>query len=168
MNYHNITKDDMLNGSGLRVCLWLSGCNHHCKGCQNPETWSLKSGIDFNMEAEEELFEILGQDYISGITFTGGDPFHEANLSEVNRLVTKVRTNYGKKKNIWIYTGYRYEDVLDDHDKIEILKKIDVLVDDKFVMKLADVSYPYAGSINQRVIDVPKSLEKGDVVLWKL
>lgn len=83
MNYHNITHDDMLNGVGLRVVLWCSGCSHNCHNCQNPQTWDINSGISFDEKAKEELFSELSKDYISGITFSGGDPLHENNLQTI-------------------------------------------------------------------------------------
>ena len=91
MNYHNITKDDMLNGEGLRVVLWVSGCTHHCHNCQNPITWDVAGGLRFDEAAENELFEALAKPYCSGITFSGGDPLHPFNRDEVFRLMKKIR-----------------------------------------------------------------------------
>ena len=87
MNYHDITKEDMLNGEGIRVVLWVSGCNHHCKNCQNPITWDAQGGLPFDEAAEEELFEALDKPFIDGITFSGGDPLFPENRSEVFRLI---------------------------------------------------------------------------------
>ena len=111
MNYHNITYPDMNNGDGLRVVLWLSGCNHHCMNCQNPQTWNPDSGIKFDSAAKEELFRELEKDYISGITFTGGDPLHENNVDEVLSLVYEIKDKY-PNKTIWIYSGYTLENTL--------------------------------------------------------
>lgn len=181
MHYHNITSDDMLNGSGLRVCLWCSGCEHHCDSCQNPQTWDKDSGIEFDEMAERELFEKLSNAYISGVTFTGGDPLHENNLITVLRLCKKIRLLFGSTKTIWIYSGYTWGQIMspvvtDDfnpdrdktiHNRAEIVKMADVLVDGRFEKDKADLTYPYAGSTNQRVIDVQKSLEEGEIVLWR-
>ena len=133
MNYHNITYPDMNNGEGLRVVLWLSGCSHKCKGCQNPQTWDANSGIPFDESAKEELFRELDKDYISGLTLTGGDPLFESNLDGVLDLVTEVNKRHNTvqyidenaqknhnmlninankirllspQKTIWLYTGY--------------------------------------------------------------
>ena len=106
MNYHDIKHDDMNNGPGLRVTLFVSGCDHHCKECQNPETWSTESGIPFDKEAKDEIFEQLDKDYISGITFSGGDPLNKNNRAEVFTLIHQIRNKYGSTKSIWIYTGY--------------------------------------------------------------
>lgn len=162
MKYHNITKDDMLNGDGLRVVLWVSGCSHHCEGCQNPMTWNPYDGLEFDDSAEQELFDELSKDYISGITFSGGDPMHVNNYWEVMQLCMKIKDKY-PNKTIWLYTGYKWEQIQYE----EIMKYIDVLVDGKFVKKKKDVNYHWAGSTNQRVIDVQKSLKKRKVVLYE-
>ena len=177
MNYHNISYPDQNNGDGLRVVLWLSGCSHHCKGCQNPQTWNTNSGIPFDEKAKEELFRELENDYISGITFSGGDPLHENNLDEVLKLICEIRDKFSDK-TIWLYSGYRFEEcILEIGELVHnhnynrfrrqcILKECDVLVDGKYIDELRDISLHWRGSINQRVIDVQESLKKGEIVLW--
>lgn len=105
MNYLQITHEDVCNGEGLRVVLWLSGCSHHCYNCQNPQTWNPDNGIPFDESAKQEIFNELSKDYISGITFSGGDPLYEYNLDEVLKLVKQIRNLY-PDKTIWLYTGY--------------------------------------------------------------
>lgn len=161
MNFHNITHDDMLNGSGLRVVLWVSGCNHKCEGCQNPQTWDCKSGIPFDAEAKEELFEELGKDYISGVTFSGGDPLHRNNLQKVVELVEEIKTIF-KDKTVWIYTGYKWEDV---KYMTQLWKNVDVLVDGEFEKDKLDINYHWGGSTNQRVIDVQQTLANQHIIL---
>ena len=160
MNYHNITKDDMLNGDGLRVVLWVSGCTHHCEGCQNPITWDLAGGLPFDEAAEEELFEALSRPHISGITFSGGDPLHPFNRSEVFRLMKKCKELF-PEKTVWVYTGFLWEDVKD----IEDIKFADVLADGRFVKELNDNNLHWVGSSNQKIINVPQSLEENKVIL---
>lgn len=155
MNYHNITKEDMLNGDGLRVVLWVAGCNHQCKGCHNPITWDENGGLPFDKEAEDELFEALDKPHIDGITFSGGDPLFPANRSEVLRLVKKTREKF-PQKTIWLYTGYKWDDVR-DLDGIEL---VDVLVDGEFVEELKDNNLHWVGSANQRVLNVKALLNK--------
>ena len=155
MNYHNITKEDMLNGDGLRVVLWVAGCNHQCKGCHNPITWDGNVGLPFDKEAEDELFEALDKPHIDGITFSGGDPLFPANRSEVLRLVKKTREKF-PQKTIWLYTGYKWDDVK-DLDGIEL---VDVLVDGEFVEELKDNNLHWVGSANQRVLNVKALLNK--------
>lgn len=167
MNYHNIKKCDMLNGSGIRVSLWVSGCEHNCNQCQNPQTWDINSGIPFDQEAEKELFEAVKKDYISGITFTGGDPLHKSNLEDVLNLVNKIRLSL-PNKNIWIYSGYSWEDINQDDKRREIVSNCDVLVEGRYIDELRDVSLKWRGSPNQRVIDVKKSISENGVVLYDI
>lgn len=160
MRYHNITKDDMLNGDGLRTVLWVAGCSHGCKNCQNPITWDICGGITFDEAAKEEIFAELRNDYVSGITFSGGDPLHMQNRGEVGELIQEIHEKY-PDKTIWVYTGYTWEEVMD----LPYLKMVDVLVDGEFVEELKDVTLHWKGSSNQRVIDVKKTLATGEVVL---
>ena len=160
MNYHNITKDDMLNGDGLRVVLWVAGCNHQCEECQNPITWDITGGLLFDEAAEQELFEALDKSYISGITFSGGDPLHPFNRCEVFRLMKKVKDLY-PTKTIWVYSGFLWE----DFSKFEEMKYVDVFVDGRFIKTLKDDKLQWVGSSNQRIIDVQKTLASGQVVL---
>lgn len=140
INYHDITHDDMNNGDGLRVVLWLSGCSHHCYNCQNPQTWNPDNGIPFDEDAKQEIFEELSKYYISGITFSGGDPLNEHNIIEVLSLIREIRDKYpilknsdskkvrnfvdfwhensneihisSKPKTIWLYSGFTWEQIM--------------------------------------------------------
>ena len=161
MRYHNITTDDMLNGDGLRTVLWVAGCMHRCVGCHNPITWDIDGGIPFDEAAEEELFRKLSADYISGVTFSGGDPLHPHNREEITRLAKKCRELF-PQKTIWLYTGFLWEDVCD----LDVIQYLDVLVDGKFVKDLFDGKLHWKGSSNQRVIDVPETLKLGKIVLF--
>ena len=188
INYHNITHDDMNNGDGLRVVLWLSGCSHHCYNCQNPQTWNPNSGIQFDESAKQEIFNELSKDYISGITFSGGDPLHENNLDEVLKLVQEISISF-PQKTVWLYTGYTWnfimnyeltsnfteEDVLFDYHmkkdfkmikRKNIIKLVNVLVDGKYIDEQKDFTLKWKGSKNQRVIDVKQSLAQNKVVLY--
>ena len=147
MKYHNITNDDLLNGDGLRTILWVSGCNHYCPGCQNPVTWNPDDGIEFDAQAEQELWSYIDKDYCSGLTLSGGDPMFPRNRSRIHKLCRDFRKRYGDSKTIWMYTGYRLEEI--KHEPV--LKLIDVIVDGEFVQALADVNYHWGGSTNQRV-----------------
>ena len=154
MYYHDIKHDDMNNGDGLRVTLFVSGCSHHCDGCQNPETWSPSSGIEFDEEALNEIFDYLSKDYISGLTLSGGDPLYFGNLKDIENLCKIVKKTF-PNKTIWIYTGYTLEEIFSgsNQDRKRIVEKYcDVLVEGKFKKELADVSYHWAGSTNQKVI----------------
>ena len=184
MNYHNITYPDMNNGDGLRVVLWLSGCSHHCYNCQNPQTWDVNSGIPFDESAKEELFRELDKDYISGLTLSGGDPLHEANLDSVLDLVNEIRLSF-PNKSIWIYSGYTWEecqpfseegllkgsDFAPNLQKIlqkrqEIISKCDVMVDGRYIDSKRNVQAKWRGSDNQHVIDIKQSLQQNKLILY--
>lgn len=155
MRYHNITKDDMLNGDGLRVVLWVAGCAHCCKGCQNPVTWDPNGGVPFDDAAKQEIFEQLDKDYISGITFSGGDPLHQANRSDVRAFMEEVKEKY-PNKTIWLYTGDVWENIL----HYPVMQYADVLVDGEYMCEKRDTKLLWKGSSNQRVIDVKKTLRQ--------
>ncbi|ROR22100.1 anaerobic ribonucleoside-triphosphate reductase activating protein [Mobilisporobacter senegalensis] len=161
MRYHNITKDDMLNGDGLRVVLWVAGCTHACKECQNPVTWDINGGILFDEAAKEEIYRELRHSHNSGITFSGGDPLHPVHREEVGELIKELRSEF-PKKSIWVYTGFTWDEIKDIH----FMKDIDVLVDGKFVAELKDPKLYWRGSSNQNVIDVKKTIETGNMVLY--
>lgn len=193
MNYIKIDTEDVCNGDGLRVVLWLSGCSHHCYNCQNPQTWDANSGILFDESAKEELFKELNKDYISGLTLTGGDPLYEANLDGVLSLVNKIRLSL-PEKTIWLYSGYKVEKIYNNkfilspsaHDianiepdyivveesnkdrlRSEIISKCTVMVDGQYMDSKRDITLQWRGSSNQRVINVQQSIQKGEIVLWK-
>jgi anaerobic ribonucleoside-triphosphate reductase activating protein len=160
MRYHNITKDDMLNGDGLRVVLWTAGCSHGCKECHNPVTWDPNGGLEFDDVAKKEIFDELDKNHIAGITFSGGDPLHTSNREQVQELAKEIKEKY-PTKTIWLYTGYLWEEIKD----LELVGSLDVVVDGKFEIAKRDVQLHWKGSSNQRVIDVQKTLQSGSVVL---
>jgi len=158
MKYHDITKDDMKNGDGLRVVLWVSGCPHHCKGCHNPITWDPDDGIIFDEKAKQEIYDELDKDYISGLTISGGDPLSAYNFEEVCDFVEDVKERY-PNKTIWIYTGFTFEQLMNRDPQLDegLFTSIDVLVDGEFVESLKDPKLLWKGSSNQRVIDTKKT-----------
>ena len=162
MNYHDIVHDDILNGEGLRVTLFVSGCSHNCFNCQNPQTHSPTSGIKFDEKALDEILNELNKEYISGLTLSGGDPIYYDNRAKIYTICKKVKELY-PSKTIWLYTGYLWEDIKD----LLLIKYVDVLVDGRFIEALKDENYPWAGSRNQRVIDVQKSLKDKKVILYE-
>lgn len=158
MRYHNITKDDMKNGEGLRVVLWLSGCDHKCPGCQNPITWNPDDGLIFDEAAEKEIFDQLEKEYIAGITFSGGDPLHESNIDGVSKLIVKIRSLY-PRKNIWLYSGYTYEYLKHseesiDQKRLDIVQHCDVFCDGPYIKELKDNNIHWVGSSNQKVLRI--------------
>lgn len=161
MNYQKITRYDVANGPGIRVVLWVSGCNHKCKGCHNAGTWDKLSGSPFTLETLTELLEYIDQPFIKGLTFSGGDPLYPDNREDVTLIAKIVKEAY-PDKSIWLWTGYLYEDI----QNLEVLDYIDVVVDGPYMEQLRDITLPYSGSSNQRVIDVRKSKESGKVTLY--
>jgi anaerobic ribonucleoside-triphosphate reductase activating protein len=160
MNYHNITTDDMLNGDGLRVVLWTAGCTHQCKNCHNPVTWDINGGIPFDDAAKAEIYHELEKDYISGITFSGGDPLHPANRQAITDLAKEIKETF-PSKTLWLYTGFEWEEV----SSLAIMNYLDVLVDGRYIDEQRNTNLYWRGSANQRVIDVPETLSTGSVVL---
>lgn len=150
----------MLNGDGLRVVLWVAGCSHACPGCHNPVTWDPDGGLPFDGQAKQEIFTELEKDYVSGITFSGGDPLHAANRDMVTELAKEIKSLY-PGKTIWLYTGYLWKEV----KTLEIMEYVDVLVDGRFEEEKKDNTLHWKGSANQSVIDVKKTMETGKVVL---
>ena len=172
MNYQNITKTDFVNGKGVRVVLWTSGCTLACKNCHNPESWDESSGKPFDIEAKKELFEAIGKSYIKGLTLSGGHPLEEYNLEDVYNLLKEVKSTF-PNKDIWLYTGLSWENIIytkESTNYSELRKSIvslcDVLVDGRYMDELRDISLPWRGSSNQRVIDVQKSLQENRVISW--
>lgn len=160
MRYHDITHDDMKNGDGLRVVLFVSGCSHHCRGCQNPITWNPDDGLVFDDAAKEEIFADLEKDYVSGVTFSGGDPMFSMNREEIFVLAKEIKEKF-PDKTIWMYTGDTWEDIKDQ----PVMKYVDVVVEGEYKQECRDISLPWKGSSNQRVIDVQESLEEDEIIL---
>lgn len=178
MNYHNITKDDMNNGDGLRVTLWCSGCELHCIGCQNPQTWAKDSGILFDEDAKQEVFQELKKDYISGLTLSGGHPLEDYNIEELLSLVLEIKEKY-PQKTIWLYTGFVFEDLFPEFkyateiklNSLQIKERrlcslCDVLVDGPYIEEERDITLKWRGSKNQRVIDIKNTFKENKIILW--
>ena len=171
MKYAEIKNCDIANGPGVRVSLFVSGCTHHCEGCFNEMTWDFNYGSPFDEGVQERLLEYLEPDYIAGLTLLGGEPLEYANLQALMPFVRKVKKKY-PKKDIWCYTGYRFEeDILDKLCELwdgmySFLTYIDVIVDGEFILAQKDISLQFRGSANQRIILVQESLRSGETVLW--
>ena len=169
MNYADIKQIDIANGPGVRVSLFVSGCNHHCKGCFNECAWDFNYGNKFTEETIQEVLKDLNKDYISGLTLLGGEPLEPANQKGLLPLVKKVKEKY-PEKSIWCYTGFDFEkDVMGSmsqnvEETKELMKYIDVVVDGKFEEDKKDITLKFRGSSNQRIIDVQKSKEKQKVI----
>lgn len=163
MHIHGIEYDSLLNGDGLRAVIWVSGCSHKCPGCHNPQTWDPNSGHWLTDEELNTLYSYLDKDYSAGVTFSGGDPLYPSNREPVFYIMNYLKSAY-PSKNIWLYTGYRWEELYSmaytDNYIQKIMELTDVIVEGPFKKDLADVTYPWAGSINQRAIDVKKTFSR--------
>lgn len=170
MHYGNIKTCDIANGIGVRVSLFVSGCTNQCPGCFNPETWDFQYGSEYREETQEYILHALQPDYIKGLSILGGEPFELANQRVLASLIKAVKARY-PHKDIWIYTGFVFEDLLQGgcrHCEVsdEILANIDVLVDGKFIEEQKDISLRFRGSRNQRLLDIPKTLSSGTITPW--
>ena len=166
MNYEKIDKCSVSNGSGVRTVLWVSGCDIHCYNCHNQQTWDFNSGIPFTDDTMQEILYDLSKPYIKGCTLSGGHPLDPHNAPEVLKIVKRVKMVF-PNKDIWIYSGYTWEDIIQNDTLKEILKYTDVLVDGAYIDELRDISLAFRGSSNQRIIDVQKTLDSNEVVLWQ-
>lgn len=163
MRYLKIENVDIGNGLDVGSVLWVSGCSHHCPQCHNPQTWDKNAGEEFTGEVLDNLLDKLKRPYIKRLTLSGGDPLFLGNRDEITNVVRKVKKNFPNIK-IWCYTGYLWEDVKD----LPCMDFIDVLVDGEFKVELRDITLPFCGSSNQRIINVKESLKKGCVVLEEI
>ena len=172
MNYGNIKFFDIADGPGVRTSLFVSGCSHHCPGCFQPETWDFAFGEEFTPEVEDKIIASLAPDYVDGLTLLGGEPMEKVNQRALLPFVKRLKEAY-PHKNIWCYTGYTLESDLLSESRArcevtdELLSLIDVLVDGEFVEALRDLTLRFRGSRNQRLIDLPATLAKGETVLWE-
>lgn len=160
MNYQKIYYSDLANGEGVRVSLFVSGCEHGCKGCYNVFSWKPESGIKFTEIEESKILQRLSDPFISGLTLSGGDPLYSGNLKDIDSLIDKVKYHY-PDKDIWCWTGYTYNDIVNNRDNSEldrlrydIVKKINILIDGKFIKEQKDPSLKWRGSSNQNIITV--------------
>ena len=172
MNYATIKNCDIANGPGVRVSLFVSGCTHHCKGCFNEVAWDFDYGQPFTQETIDSILAMLKPNFVKGITLLGGEPFEPQNQPALVELLRQIKAKY-PDKSIWAFSGYLFDkDILpgklgDPEITREFVSYLDVLVDGRFVMEKKDLTLRFRGSSNQRLIDVPASLEKGEVVLWE-
>ena len=162
MKYNKIRKMDIANGPGVRVSVFLQGCSFHCKNCFNPETWDFDKGLEFDDSVIDEIIELCGKSHIQGLSILGGEPMHPKNIKGTIQLAKRFKETY-PDKNIWSWSGFLFDQVIDK----EVFDYIDVLVDGQFVDELRNPNLKWRGSSNQRVIDVKKTIKKGDIVLYE-
>lgn len=161
MNYLQIDKSSISNGPGVRVVLWVAGCKIHCKGCQNPESWDFFAGKLFDESAKQELFNALNKTYIRGITISGGNPLDRP--YEIFLLVNEIKTRF-PNKDIWLYSGYTYDEIRSSRERFKALMGVDVLVDGPYIEEQRDITLRFRGSKNQRIIDLKETWNQGKIV----
>ena len=173
MHYGELKKCDIANGIGVRVTLFVSGCTNHCPDCFQPQTWDFGYGKEFTEDTKAEIFAELDKPFVNGLTVLGGEPFEPRNQRELLPLLREVQEKY-PDKTIWCFTGFRLDDELlrdGSYPRCEVtdgmLACIDVLVDGRFVKELKDISLQFRGSRNQRVIDMDRTRETGQVTIWE-
>lgn len=165
MKYNNIIYNDVVNGEGMRVSFFTQGCSRHCPLCFNKETaWDFNGGKEFNKEVLDELIFVfnLYKDYYDGLSILGGEPLD--NLDVTNILIDNFKNKFSDK-TIWLWSGYTYEEILNDKNKFNTIKKCDILVDGRFVEELKDLKLKYRGSTNQRIIDIQESIKQNKIII---
>ncbi len=174
MNYASIKAADIADGLGVRVSLFVSGCTHHCKGCFQPETWDFNYGTPYTAETEQQIIDLMKPPYIRGITLLGGEPFEPEHQTDLVHLLRRIRAEL-PEKDVWCYSGYTFEQLIgkvpsrarcDKTD--EMLALLDVLVDGEFILEQKNIRLIFRGSENQRLLNIPESLRRGEAVLLKL
>ena len=150
MNYLSITPCDMTNGKNFGVCLWVAGCDRHCPGCHNPQSWDPEAGKPFDTDAKSMLFEYINKPWVKRFTLTGGDPLSIYNIKDTIKLLREIKLKFPHIET-WVYTGYEVEGL-----SLKSLKNIDVLIDGPYIEELRDITLPFRGSSNQRLIYMSK------------
>lgn len=182
IHYASIRSMDISNGEGIGVALFVQGCKFHCKNCFNPETWDFNDGKEWTQGVKEKFLELANRPYINRISILGGEPLADENLDDVLDLVNEIRLLL-PNKTIWLYTGYEWEHIFDHiwhyhpqtQEKLsigrwkrqQIISQCDVLIDGQYIDSQKDLTLPWRGSVNQRVINIKESLQKGEIVLWE-
>lgn len=179
MNYAQMRSMDISNGEGIGVSLFVQGCDFHCKNCFNSETWNFSKGQEWNEKTKNQFLKLVEKPFIQRVSILGGEPLHPKNVQNVLKIVDEIRVSY-PTKNIWLYTGYTWEqimypviaDINSEQLKVlqmrkELISKCDVLIDGRYVDELRDVSLHWRGSSNQRVINVQETLKQNQIVLWE-
>ena len=165
MRYALIRKMDISNGPGVGVSLFVQGCHLHCRGCFNSIAWDFNGGKEWNDDVKQKFLELASKPYIKRISILGGEPLSYENVDDIYKLIVEIKDKLSDKV-IWLYTGYRFEDVINNLPSRRVLELCDVVVDGKYVEELKDISLPWCGSSNQRVIDVQETLKQNKIVLY--
>lgn len=167
MNIATIKYFSTVNGNGFRTAVFVSGCNLHCKGCFNTKAWDFKIGKKINQELINKILDSIDKPYIDGLSILGGEPLDNLNVQGVLTLVNEFRKKFKNTKNIWIWSGYKFEDLILNEDKLNVLKQCDILVDGPFDKDLYKPNLKFRGSTNQRIINLKQSLLSNEIIEYK-
>ena len=165
MRISQIRSQDISNGEGVGIALFVQGCDFHCFNCFNSDTWDFTKGKNWNKEQQDGLLFLLNREYIRRVSILGGEPLHDNNVDDVIYLLEKIREDFPTKK-IWIYTGYTWEEAITNSKRAKAISLCDVVIDGRYVHDLRDSHLKWRGSSNQRVIDVQKTIQNKDITLW--
>lgn len=166
MRYNKIRKMDIADGTGIRVSIFVQGCTFNCQGCFNPETHDFNGGKEFTQETLSKLMELCENPIIKGLSVLGGEPLHSNNVDEVFNIVSTFKKRF-PKKDIWLWSGFQFEDIIKDNKRKKIIEQIDFLIDGRFIEAKRNLKLRWAGSENQRFIDIKKTLSEGHIILGK-
>ncbi len=166
MNYSTIIYTDMINGEGIRVSIFVSGCSHRCKGCFNQETWNPKNGKPFDETIQQDILTYFEkyQTALKGVSLLGGDPTYKDNIEPLKSFITKFKQKF-PSKDIWIWSGFKFEMILKSNELLSLITMCDILVDGPFIEAKKDLNLKWRGSTNQRVIDIKQSLTQNKIIL---
>ena len=166
MRYADIRDFDISNGENIGISLFVQGCHFHCPNCFNKETWDFNGGQEWNYKTEERFIDLAKRDYIKRISILGGEPLADENVNDILLLIINIRDTFYNSKKIWLYTGYKYEDIVASYIRFNIIKRCDVLVDGLFIDSLKDMRLKWKGSSNQRVIDIKETINNNRMILY--
>lgn len=175
MKYASMRSLDISNGENIGVSLFVQGCHFHCYNCFNSNTWDFDSGKEWTEETENKFMELINRPYIKRISILGGEPLADENVVTINTLLTQIKKDFSNKI-IWIYSGYTWEQIFDNHQHVEVssinknrqdvIFNSDILVDGRFINSKKDITLKWRGSSNQRVIDIKKSIKENKIILY--
>lgn len=166
MRFNQIRECDIVNGKGIGVALFVQGCHFHCNNCFNPDTWDFNGGKEWTSDIKEKFLKLIDRPYIKRVSILGGEPLADENLGDIYDLIHEIRLSFDSTKTIWLYSGYTWEQIQNDLKRMQIVSQCDVMVDGRYIDELRDISLPFKGSSNQRLINVQESLKQNKIVLY--
>lgn len=167
MRYYQIRECDIANGKGVGVALFVQGCKFHCYNCFNSDTWDFNGGKEWTNETKEKFLELINRPYIKRVSILGGEPLADKNIDDIYNLINQIRFLFGDTKTIWLYSGYTWEQIQNDPKRKSVVSLVNIFVDGRYIDELRDITLQFRGSSNQRLIDVVKTIETGEIILYE-